>query len=123
MSTRRQHVTEAFTSGGGGAMPGWSNSDRRSRLPADWGKVRTRVLRRDLNQCQVKMLDGSRCRDIASDVDHIRNGDDHHESNLQAICDWHHKNKSSSEGAMALAKKRRAIHRRFRTQEAHPGDL
>ncbi|MEU0674484.1 hypothetical protein ABZ330_16590 [Streptomyces sp. NPDC006172] len=41
--------------------------------------------------------------------------------NLRSLCTWHHRQKSSREGAAAQAAKRRAIQKRFRRDEAHPG--
>jgi 5-methylcytosine-specific restriction enzyme A len=59
----------------------------------------------------------------ATDVDHIRPGDDHSESNLRSLCGFHHQKKSSHEGGAAMAAKRRDIEKKFRRQEAHPGLL
>lgn len=102
-------------------MPAWTSSTRRDRLPADWDKTRKRILRRDKGACQVVMDDGKVCGDIANEVDHIKAGDDHSDQNLQAICRWHHKKKSSSEGNAALRAKRKKISKSFRRTEEHPG--
>jgi 5-methylcytosine-specific restriction protein A len=100
----------------------WSNSDRRSRLPPDWEKIRKRVLRRDNRECQQELPDGGGiCGEYATDVDHIDAGDDHRESNLQALCGPHHRSKSSREGAQALKAKRTKISKRFVITEEHPG--
>lgn len=104
-------------------MPNWEGSDRRSRLPKDWPKIRLKVLRRDGGQCTALTQAGGRCDSTASDVDHIEPGDDHSLSNLRSLCSWHHKQKSSREGAAAYAAKRRAIERKFRRTEQHPGML
>ena len=104
-------------------MPNWEGSDRRSRLPADWPKIRLRVLRRDGGQCTALTEAGPRCTSLASDVDHIVAGDNHDLSNLRSLCSYHHKIKSSREGAAALAAKRRAIEKKFRRTERHPGML
>ncbi|MCY0933643.1 hypothetical protein [Streptomyces sp. H34-S4] len=56
-------------------------------------------------------------------MDHIEPGDDHSLSNLRSLCSWHHKQKSSREGAAAYAAKRRAIQKKFRRTEQHPGLL
>lgn len=101
-------------------MPAWKNSTRRDRLPADWPRRRRRIQRRDGGLCQV-VEDGVKCLRPASDVDHVLAGDDHSDENLQCICDWHHKSKSSSEGGAALARKRKAVRQSFRRTEAHPG--
>ncbi|PCG86366.1 HNH endonuclease [Streptomyces sp. WZ.A104] len=102
---------------------GWSSSSRRDRLPANWPQIRARVLRRDRNQCTARNQYGVRCPEIATDVDHIKPGDDHREANLQSLCGWHHRVKSSREGAVASAAVRRRNARRFRRTEDHPGLL
>jgi hypothetical protein len=56
-------------------------------------------------------------------VDHIRPGDDHSLSNLRSLCSYHHRIKSSQEGAAAKAAKQRAMNKRFRRDEQHPGLL
>jgi len=100
----------------------WSKSDRRNRLPADWDKIRKRALKNDQRMCQqVLGDDGGICGQEATDVDHIRPGDDHRDSNLQSLCSMHHNRKSSGEGAKALAAKRRKIDASFSTAEDHPG--
>lgn len=104
-------------------MPNWTNSNRRSRLPSDWPKRRARALRRDGKLCQWRLDGGERCLQPATDVDHIRPGDDHSDDNLQSLCGEHHSLKSSQEGAAALAAKRRKINQKFRWTETHPGLL
>jgi len=95
----------------------WTDSDRRERLPEDWPRRRMRVLRRDNYRCQAVDSLGVRCGAPANQVDHIDPGDNHDESNLQALCRWHHARKSSREGAAA----RRPRPRQRREPEAHPG--
>ncbi|MEU7030061.1 HNH endonuclease [Streptomyces sp. NPDC046275] len=102
-------------------MPNWSSSDRRERLPADWPRIRIRILRRDGHRCTHRDQYGERCEELATDVDHIVPGDDHQETNLRALCGFHHQAKSSREGALALAARRRRISKRFKRTEAHPG--
>lgn len=112
-------------------MPAWANSTRRDRLPADWPKRRKRILKRDNHECQAPMRTGTSkaadgsgrtvCGEPATDVDHKDPGDDHRDSNLQSLCDWHHKKKSGAEGATALKRKRRAIKKKYRRVEQHPG--
>lgn len=98
-------------------MP-WENSTRRQRLPRNWPSIRQQVFRRDRDLCQVRLEDtGTICGDPATEVDHIVAGDNHDLSNLQAICTWHHRRKSSAEGAAARPK----FESRFRKPEAHPG--
>lgn len=100
-------------------MP-WQTSDRRDHLPSDWAKIRKRIGKRDQWLCQAKLDDGTRCLEPATDVDHIRPGDDHRDSNLECLCGWHHRKKSSREGGSANGAKRRANRQRFRRHEGHP---
>jgi len=104
-------------------MPGWKGSDRRDRLPDDWPRIRARVLKRDGHRCTHINDRGERCQDRATDVDHIRRGDDHREANLRSLCDWHHRQKSSGEGGAATAVKRRINANKFKRVERHPGLL
>lgn len=104
-------------------MSQWANSDRRSRLPADWAKLRKQVFARDGYRCTSRMTDGSRCPDPAAECDHVRRGDDHRLENLTSICVWHHGKKSGLEGGQARADKWRKNNRKFRRSEAHPGQL
>lgn len=100
----------------------WAGSTRRDRLPRDWDTViRRRILRRDSYRCKVGTP--GVCVRVATEVDHIRAGDDHRDSNLQAICTPCHKLKSSSEGGTAASTKRRQIKNRFRRTEDHPGAM
>jgi 5-methylcytosine-specific restriction endonuclease McrA len=94
----------------------WEGSDRRSRLPSDWASaIVPRILQRDGYRCRIG-YDG--CTGTATEVDHIRRGDDHSNVNLQAACSWCHGKKSSAEG--------NAARRRWsskRKPERHPGLL
>lgn len=101
-------------------MP-WTTSDRRERLPSDWPTRRQVVLRRDGWRCVATMRDGDRCTEVATDVDHVRPGDDHSLGNLQALCRWHHGRKSAREGVEARAVRPRAG--RARPVGQHPADL
>jgi 5-methylcytosine-specific restriction endonuclease McrA len=89
----------------------WATSTRKARLPPNWPKLRHYILDRDSHICHV-------CRRAGADqVDHVIAGDNHHEANLAAIHGWPcHAQKSSSEGASARPKRRRA-------PERHPGLL
>jgi 5-methylcytosine-specific restriction endonuclease McrA len=98
----------------------WEGSYRRSRLPRDWQSRRARILRRDGYACQHREDDGRRCGRPATDVDHIVPGDNHADTNLRALCRWHHQRKSSAEGAAGRAAKRIPIRR---PPETHPADL
>lgn len=98
----------------------WESSDRLARLPADWQKIRKRILRRDGYMCRHIDGDGIGCISRANQVDHIVRNDDDSDLNLQALCEYHHRQKSASEGGQAYAAKQAA---RFRTPEPHPGRL
>jgi 5-methylcytosine-specific restriction enzyme A len=104
-------------------MGGWAGSDRRSRLPKDWPRIRNRVLKRDGKRCTHINDDGVRCPDPATDVDHIVPGDDHSESNLRSLCEWHHRIKSGREGGAARAAKLKRNASKFKRVERHPGLL
>lgn len=80
----------------------WDGSTRRARLPADWPRIRRRIIRRD-RACVWPMSDGTVCGGQGTDVDHIVPNDDHSDSNLRLLCTWHHQRKSSSEGGRAAA--------------------
>lgn len=104
---------------------GWKNSNRRSRLPSNWAALRTKVFRLKGSQCHAERMDGTRCKDPATDIDHIVAGDDHSINNLQPLCSYHHASKSGREGWDALRKKRAKVRwdaeRRFGWKEDHPG--
>lgn len=99
---------------------GWANSDRKSRLPADWPLLRRVVIERAGGRCEVIKRNGRRCWDDGVDVDHKVAGDDHSLANLQLICIWHHKRKSSREGNEAKALLRGQLKR---APEAPPGRI
>lgn len=89
----------------------WDNSTRKARLPANWKRLRARVLRRDHHTC-------TRCphRDPTTrtlEVDHIVPGDDHSIGNLQTLCVDCHKRKTIEERRQP----------RNRPRERHPGML
>lgn len=92
---------------------GWANSNRRSRLPSNWAKIRARVLARDVT-CQIcKTRPATHC-------DHIEaKTDAHAEDRLQGLCGPCHDQKSSREGNDA----QRANPKPGRTRppEPHPG--
>jgi 5-methylcytosine-specific restriction protein A len=102
-------------------MPNWSSSNRRDNLPTNWGAIRVRILKRDGHRCTHRDDYGTRCAELATDVDHIRPGNDHSDGNLRSLCKWHHGKKSGAEGAVAKATARRRIDKRFRRGEQHPG--
>lgn len=101
---------------------GWKGSDRRSRLPADWPRLKAAVRARSGGRCEViepSKKDGRpvRCWRKARDCDHIVRGDDHSLANLRDICAYHHGKKSAQEGVEA-----RRTGSVARQPERHPGD-
>jgi len=97
---------------------GWADSDRKSRLPADWPLLRQVVIERAGGRCEARKKDGRRCWDRGTDVDHIIAGDDHRLEALQLLCAWHHAKKSSAEGNAAQAALRAMLKHPV---ERHPG--
>lgn len=103
----------------GDPRPSWAGSDRKSRLPLDWGRLRRVVLERCGYRCEWR--EGRRrCRNGATDVDHIVPGDDHSLDNLQGLCHQHHLTKTGREVAAAQTK-RRAL--RWLPKEKQPGTI
>ena len=114
------------TSLGASITSNWRSSNRRQELPSDWYSLRKKILARDSYQCQELIYDGknwSKCLKPANQVDHIRPGSDHRDTNLRALCEDCHKRKSSSEGGKSYAERRKAISESFRRVEKHPADL
>lgn len=92
---------------------GWKDSDRKSRLPSGWSKIRARILARDpvCKICGVRP--STMCDHIVAKAD--LNGP----ADLQGVCGPCHDRKSSAEGNAA----QRANPRPGRTRpaEQHPG--
>ena len=86
----------------------WANSTRRSRLPADWPKIRARILQRD----PLCRLAYDCCTGRSTEVDHVVRGDNHADHNLQGVCSECHKRKTQAEKPQ-----------RKRPPEQHPGRL
>lgn len=105
-------------------LPGWQGSDRRQRLPSNWqSEIRPRILNRDRYRCQhIRFDTGEPCNLYANEVDHISRGDDHRDANLQALCHYHHLQKSGSEGGAASQAARNARYGRP-GKAKHPGLL
>ncbi|MCX5598442.1 HNH endonuclease [Streptomyces phaeochromogenes] len=94
---------------------GWKGSDRKSRLPSGWSKIRARILARDpiCKICGVRP---------SAFCDHIvAKADDHSDTGLQGLCGPCHDQKSAREGAAAAKAKGRPT--RQRPGESHPGIL
>lgn len=100
-----------------------SRGDRRQTLPKDWERIRKRILQRDGYTCQNRNVYGDPCREIATDIDHIGNRLDHSDANLQALCEWHHDQKTAQQGADARQARQDRIESRFRRSEPDPLDL
>ncbi|MDX2528043.1 HNH endonuclease [Streptomyces europaeiscabiei] len=91
---------------------GWADSNRRNELPADWYTgIRPAILERDGHRCQA-------CGDHATDVDHIGDKHDHRPDNLQALCGWCHKRKTSAQGNQSPNRQQIT---ETRQREQHPG--
>ena len=103
-------------------MSGWQGSDRKERLPDNWGALVAEIKDRDGWRCRKRLPSGKRCpRGRATghrlEVDHINRGDDHSPSNLRCLCEEHHAQKSSKEGVFARLPKPR------KRTERHPGEI
>lgn len=102
----------------------WSSSTRAARLPPDWKRIVKRILRRDpLCICRGEaegcdLHPGRPCGAASTEVDHLRRGDDHDDSNLGGKCSRCHRKKTLLE---ALAARKRAP--RTREPEPHPGRI
>lgn len=87
----------------------WSGSDRKARFNPGWERTRKLILERDHHRCQRWVTDSDgftrhRCWAPANEVDHIRRAvdggpDDDSPGNLEALCHWHHAQKTGSESA------------------------
>jgi 5-methylcytosine-specific restriction protein A len=97
-----------------------SQGRRSAPLPKGWDRIRRRILRRDGYVCQWDVATGGKCGEAATDVDHkvpVSLGGAEDDSNLQALCTWHHNQKTGHEASRAAhAKPPKA-----RPTEPHPG--
>lgn len=105
----------------------WDASDRKSRLPSNWGALVRAVKKRakersklGIEQCEKRLPSGNRCPRLGTDVDHIIPNDDHGMNNLRLLCAHHHGIKSSAEGRQARAAIKQS---KYRPREGHPGDV
>ena len=76
------------------------DSSRRPKDPPGWKQTRALALQRAGGLCQASPP----CLYPATQVDHIVNllsGGTHDFNNLQALCEWHHKQKTAQEAAKA----------------------
>ena len=106
-------------------MGTWRDSDRRSRLPSNWGSFVRTVLARDGHRCTwTYRLDGTttRCLETSRlEVDHIRNDDNHDLHNLRTLCHDHHAQKTQGESGRARSRNLAIAKKKFRRTEEHPG--
>lgn len=93
----------------------WSTSNRLSRLPKNWRKLREQVLKRDPT-CKIC---GVRPSTVADHI--VPMTDDHRLEALQGCCDPCHRQKTAREAAAFRAASSRP--RRQRPGEQHPGLL
>lgn len=103
---------------------GWKRDEgeelRRDQLPADWPKIRKRILRRDEHRCVWKLPSGARCPRHATDVDHVWSSTDHRDRNLRSLCSHHHGKRTSIQGTRA---RRDRYAKPGRASEPDPGAL
>lgn len=78
----------------------WAGSTRKDTLPADWDRLRRAVLKRDGGRCTWRD-NGQRCPELATDVDHIHDRDDHSMRNLRSLCSAHHLKRTSQQAYAA----------------------
>lgn len=92
---------------------------RHSPLPPGWYKTRLRIFKRDGNRCTWIRQDstGGRCPEKATHCDHIDPLGPETDDNLRALCEYHHRIKSSGEGGARVHKKRVA------ERKKHPGAM
>jgi 5-methylcytosine-specific restriction endonuclease McrA len=92
----------------------WTSSDRRQRLPANWPALVAETKRIAKGRCQA-LAHVTGCDGIGTDCDHIEQGDDHSQTNLQWLSRACHKAKTMSDNGYQP--------RLTRTPERHPGAL
>lgn len=96
----------------------WADRPHGRTLPPDWGRTRRRILRRDPH-CT---LQDRGCTQVSTEVDHIGDPDEHHDSNLRGVCHPCHTKRTARQAAAGRAEAR-ARRPRNRPTEPHPGLL
>jgi len=86
---------------------------RHAPLPADWPRIRQRVLKRDGYRCRLQ-LPG--CLGRATEVHHVGSPDDHGDANLASGCKPCHATETGRANARRLFRAPRR-----RAPEPHPG--
>ena len=97
----------------------WYTSDRRYRLPSDWGRRKAAVRARARGRCQAASH-APGCNGVGTECDHIVAGDDHDLDNLQWLSHECHKAKTERENA---ERNRRRKLMRLHPSERQPGPL
>lgn len=92
----------------------WKDSDRSKDLPPNWKTIRLKVLKRDDYICQWKDVEEGRCREVPTEVDHIKSSLNHDLTNLQSLCHRHHAMKTSKEASLARETNRKKVSSSFR---------
>ena len=105
-------------------MGTWYDSDRKARLPKNWSTIVKRIRARDGERCTwVYRVEDQLARCPATtrlEVDHIKNNDDHSDSNLRTLCHDHHAQKTQSESWASRSKNLAKAKKSFRRHEEHP---
>jgi 5-methylcytosine-specific restriction protein A len=97
---------------------GWSDSNRRSELPANWHALREACRRAAGGRCQWRLKSGKRCPRPGTDADHYGDKDDH--TKLRWLCSAHHKLHTAAQARRAKAARKAKTRR---PPERHPGDI
>lgn len=92
-------------------------SENRAPLPSNWDSIRKIVFERDGFTCKLAW---SMCTGRATEVDHVRDRDDHRLSNLRSVCSECHEVRSKRQAAKAARAKAALGRPRVRR---HPGLL
>jgi 5-methylcytosine-specific restriction protein A len=90
----------------------WSTSSRRLTLPADWPRIRARILERD-PVCRLgypgRWMTAAgyvSCAVVSAEVDHIDSPTDHEPSNLRGVCVPCHRRRTQAQSAAARTRRR-----------------